>query len=1022
MATLKSPVRPARTFLWGHAEESWYLEELFKQLAPLTDTGWLEPWHEGLLEGGAFRAEEISSRLQRADIVVLLMSRDLLASDAKDAFTPLLSRQQANTLRVVPVILSACGWKSTVLSGLEPLPRSKEWVIKFSAREEAWQEVADELKRLVTSLNLQADPVRDAPSSPPSSGNLELDITQALLDRPLPRLPGSRKALDLERCYVKLTLRPETAGREREPHYILRQKREAGDREALEAFTRGERLEVDDALTRYPRLVVLGDPGSGKTTLLMHLLQREHSRIEAGGPARLPLYVPLRELAARLTRSDPGSGHAAGYPGSSDAGLETEASSMKPLGILIDALLEHASYLDGTEVRRTVEAALLEGRLLVLLDGLDEVPEPCREPIKRWAENLLKQLRHRGPKRSGTSAAGNQAVLTCRVMAWHGAISQGEAVFEVAPFSDEDIGAFIDHHFEDGRKAQGRSLFEKLQNNHSRVRELGRTPLLLALLCLFYEERSELPQRREELYGEIVNSLLRKWDREKFGKRERELRVKAGEKERGLEALAWAAFQHPERPLSLEEVERELEPLALLDRDRQPASLETVMRELTEDSGLLVELDDERYAFLHLTFQEYFVALRLSKGDWSAEVERHASDDRWAEVWRLLAAILADAGPLLTALARAGALRNLLEAASRDARSVGGSAWLELWETGKRARIPFEHPPHSALGACLRGRMEERSRSLVDAFVELERAASAGALRGLYGQVLSEDMRLWREEGRRMDPVVMYVALNHLERWVARELPGTDEVEDWLEAWRGPDLDSGALLAVPEGTFTMGTDKSGVEQPPRLVHVAAFRMGRYPVTNEAYAVYDPSHLDAVRERQREFSEQLQPVIEVSWYDAWVYARWQGGRLPTEAEWEYAARGTEGRRYPWGDQEPTPELANYDASKIGRPTPVGSYPKGVSWCGIEDLAGNVWEWCADHWHDNYVDAPVDGSARMSDDDRARRVIRGGCGNGDAGWLCGAFRNRGHPWNGDGSQGFRVVLSAVSPAGGTLPVDP
>jgi len=968
------------------------------------DARWIEPWHEGLLKGGAVRAAEIGSRLARADIVVLLMSRELLASDARKSFEPLLGRQQAGTLRVVPVILSACGWKSGVLAGLEPLPKSKESVSRFSTRDDAWQEVADELKRLVASLHLEVERPPVDHSAPPSSNNLELDITKALLDRPLPRLPGSTRTLDLERCYIKLALRPETAGRERERHIILRHRLESGDWEALESLNRSGRLEVDDALARHTRLVVLGDPGSGKTTLLMHLLQREHSRLEAEEPARLALYVPLRELASRLIRADRSSGHPAGRA----APLAEPGAAplfQTPLGDLVDALLERVAYLPDAEVRRTVEAALNAGRLLVLLDGLDEAPENSRAPIKRWVESLLLQLKHRGPRPTRASPRENLAVLTCRVMAWHGPISQGETIFEVAPLSDDDTWEFIANHFGEERRAQGRSLFEKLQNNHSRVRELGRNPLLLGLLCLFYEENSDLPRRREELYSEIINSLLRKWG-------QRELRVKAGEKERALEALAWAGFQHPERPLSLEEAEEVLEPLVLLDRDRCPASLEVAMRELTEDSGLLVELDIERYAFLHLTFQEFFVARRLVKDGWGAAVEVHAADDRWAEVWRLLAALLADAGPMLVALARAGASRGLLEAASRDATAMGGHAWPLLWEIGPQARVPFNFPPHSMLGTCLRGRVEERGRSLAEALVELERGAGPDTLRELYLRVIGEDVRLRAEEGRRVDPVVMYVALSHLERWVSRELPGTDEVEDRLHGWRGPRLEAGELVDIPEGTFTMGSDESGEEQPAHQVQVTRFQMGRYPVTNEAYAAYDPSHLEAVRKRQ--FSEPRQPVIEVSWYDAWVYACWRGGRLPTEAEWEYAARGPNGRRYPWGDDDPTPELANYNASEIGCTTPVGNHPKGASWCGCEELAGNVWEWCADAWHEDYVSAPVDGSAWMSDDDQALRVVRGGSWVGDAVWLRGAYRGRWHPRNWNGNRGFRVVLSAVSPA--------
>jgi formylglycine-generating enzyme required for sulfatase activity len=123
-----------------------------------------------------------------------------------------------------------------------------------------------------------------------------------------------------------------------------------------------------------------------------------------------------------------------------------------------------------------------------------------------------------------------------------------------------------------------------------------------------------------------------------------------------------------------------------------------------------------------------------------------------------------------------------------------------------------------------------------------------------------------------------------------------------------------------------------------------------------------------------------PVVGISWDDARAYCDWLSDKtglnfkLPTEAQWEKAARGIESRKYPWGDQEPDETLANF-GTKIGKTTLVGSYPKGVSFYGLLDIAGNVWEWCRD-WYDvgYYKNSPLknpQGPASGSN-----HVVRGG----------------------------------------------
>jgi formylglycine-generating enzyme required for sulfatase activity len=193
------------------------------------------------------------------------------------------------------------------------------------------------------------------------------------------------------------------------------------------------------------------------------------------------------------------------------------------------------------------------------------------------------------------------------------------------------------------------------------------------------------------------------------------------------------------------------------------------------------------------------------------------------------------------------------------------------------------------------------------------------------------------------------------------------------------------MVLIPEGEFVMGSDQSdgkigfevGVDSIPKhKVLVKAFWIDRYEVTIGPYRQFVKAtghEVPSIWNDYKEFGypapEDNHPVIDLNFYDAEAYCRWVGKRLPTEEEWEKAARGTDGRIWPWGNQLDLKQL-NTEDSKHNWTTPVGSFPAGASPYGVYDMAGNAMEWTAS------ILQSYPGSPRMITPDKKFRILRGG----------------------------------------------
>ena len=189
------------------------------------------------------------------------------------------------------------------------------------------------------------------------------------------------------------------------------------------------------------------------------------------------------------------------------------------------------------------------------------------------------------------------------------------------------------------------------------------------------------------------------------------------------------------------------------------------------------------------------------------------------------------------------------------------------------------------------------------------------------------------------------------------------------------DLFNKAEVQIPAGEFLMG-DTRDKNAPVHTVHLDAYWIDTHEVTNAQYREFvADSKRTAPRYWQDEkYNKPTQPVVGISWEDADAYCAWKGKRLPTEAEWERAARGTHSQLYPWGDRFDATRTNTREA-RTRRPLPVGAFPEGATSEGLLDMSGNVWEWCWDWYDESYY--------RMSPlrnptgpETGKKRVIRGG----------------------------------------------
>ena len=798
---------------------------------------------------------------------------------------------------------------------------------------------------------------------------------------------------------------------------------EGEDREKLggRALLEGDRpdretrpLAALEAAASERQMVLLGDPGGGKSTFANYLaLCLSGARLEELGEvpvvpgqgwlghldpawrhgALLPLRVTLRHFAA----SESCDGTAAGLWAFVSERLAAEG------------LADFAPHL-----RRR----LLDGGVLVMCDGLDEVADPAaRAAVRDAVADFASTYGH----------PGNRILVTCRVYAYQDDRWQLDtfARHTLAAFSQEQIDAFVDCWYREvcrlgwKTEAEAEELTRRLQGAARRpdLAPLARSPLQLTMMASLHFSWGRLPDDRVELYQEMVRLLLVRWQEARLGQ-EAGVTPLVGipDLESALERVAFQAHQAGKDPEGMADVPEAV----LLDvlKDYLEGSWDRARQLLVyiqQRAGLLLEREPGVYTFPHRSYQEYLAGSYLA-------VQPDFPD----------------------------------RAAALVGEDYAGWREVVLWAVGVMARLKrMTHVavdvaaalcPHAAPGEAPSGLDWRAAHLSGDALLEIGLKEVEARERHL---PVLERVQGW------LVALLEWGALPPAERARAgRTLAHLGDPRFRPGAWflparfRGQPEPLLGFVQVPAGPLLMGSDRArdpgayDREFPQHEVHLPAYYIARYPVTVAQFRAFvqgsgfRPGDPDCLRDPDNH------PVRYVNWHEARAYCHWLGDRLrawpglpdelagclhgegwavrlPTEAEWEKAARGPlhpeseadaggAGHIYPWGDEFDSSRCNTWEG-RIGTTSAVGMYPSGASPYGVLDMSGNLFEWCQSLFRD-YPYQAADGRENL--EAGGSRVLRGGSwGLNRRGARC-AYRSDYHP-DGLSSLGFRVVVSPALP---------
>ena len=726
-----------------------------------------------------------------------------------------------------------------------------------------------------------------------------------------------------------------------------------------EALGRDRRIALERALNR-PKLVIVGDPGSGKSTFLRRVAFELSRNLRGTRPPAAPSF--LAETDTRFPMLIRGA-DLAKFLAAEKSAIPPDAPDWLPR--FLAAQSEAYKWGLGEPF---FQSRLKSGGCLVMVDGLDEAPERLvRERIARILE------------RATAAFSACDFLVSTRPQTNEGdSVLAGFHALRIGELEPAEIAVFFDHFaralaLTDSESAEFKAGLDLALRSRREIREMAANPVMLTALAVLQHNDQRLPEHRVDLYGSILNWLA-------AAREHVEGRPPA---EKCIESMRKLALHMQDSPAGrLAQINKRAAAEFLAPELGVTADASEILLEKeTGDSGIVSSVGTD-LKFWHLSFQEYLAAREIAGFSDRQQIERVVGSGKlyrpeWRETMGLLGAYL---------------------------RKQGEQKIEGLFES-----ILGQLGPMDALGdkvrcvALLSSMMRDLSRM------------GYKPKTPVYERTVGEVMAIF--DAGEAEKI---------------ELAARIEAADLLGQVGDPRLEEDNWIVVPAGTFRMGAqkaDKNGWnydpeayddESPVHEVSLRAFRIGRFPVTVQEFAAFIADNGYQTRkhwaeegygvfpqpegwEGQQEFPNR--PVVGVSWFEAAAYCSWAGGRLPTEAEWERAARGPAGSRYPWGEKPPLdPSRANYYDTKVGRPTPVGLFPKGNSAEGLCDILGNVWEWCGD-WFGGYKAANPDNPAGPASG--SAKVLRGGSWVDDARVVRASDRVGDEPTYRGIAVGFRCV---------------